>query len=50
MDSIFDAALAYEYHTFRSPDHLEAVQAIVERRRPHFEERLERRIPSILEG
>lgn len=34
--SIMDTSVAYEWHTFRSPDHAEAVRAFVEKRPPRF--------------
>lgn len=34
--SIMDTSVAYEWQTFRSPDHAEAVRAFVEKRQPRF--------------
>lgn len=34
--SMMDTSLAYEWHTFKSPDHGEAVSAFLERRKPVF--------------
>jgi enoyl-CoA hydratase len=34
--SIMDASLAYEWLTFKAPDHAEAVSAFLERRKPQF--------------
>ena len=34
--SIMDASVAYEWQTFRSADHAEAVNAFVDKRAPQF--------------
>jgi enoyl-CoA hydratase len=36
VNLILDASLAYEYHSFKLPDHAEAVDAFIEKRSPKF--------------